>query len=299
MKANPEKDTPEEPRGKLVLITGLAGAGYSTALNALEDVGYLAVDNLPIALVDKLVSIEVETAGKKVAVSIDGRTSGFDSSRLDALVDDLRRRLEGQLKLVYLTASRDELFRRYNATRRHHPLNTSGEAEGLMAALELDGERMAPLERLADASIDTTASSPADFRQTLLASLDEAGRTHLPVLVQSFSYRLGIPANADMVIDMRFLENPHWAPGLAEQTGRDEAVQAFIRKDPAFAPYIDGLSDLLAQTLPRFTAEGRPQFSIATGCTGGRHRSVFAAITIAERLEQNGYPVRLMHRDSR
>lgn len=286
-----------EESGRLVLVTGQAGAGYSTALNVLEDRGYLAVDNLPLALVSQLLSIEVETAGKKVAVSIDARTSGFDLSSLESFVSDARKRLEGRVQMVFLTASQDELYRRFNATRRSHPLNRTAEVSGLKEALELDWQRMAPVERLADANIDTTGTSPAEFRQALLSCIGDLPRSQLPVKVESFSYRKGIPTDADMVLDMRFLENPHWAPGLAEQTGKDAAVQEFIRKDPAFDRFMDGLENLLTEALPRFAGEGRPRFSLATGCTGGRHRSVFAAISIAQRLEQHGYTVRLNHRD--
>ena len=289
--------TPDAQDGRLVLITGLAGAGYSTALNTLEDMGYLSVDNLPMALISQLVSIEVETAGKKLAVSIDGRTSGFDADRLQSLVIDIRKRLHGRVSMIFLTASRDELFRRYNATRRHHPLNTSGQAEGLMDALELDWQTMNPLVQVADATIDTTDTAPSDFRKALLTSLDEASSRPIPLIVQSFSYRKGVPANADMVLDMRFLENPHWAPGLAEKTGLDADVQDYIRNDPAFDSSMEHLRSYLGGILPRFSDEGRPRFSIATGCTGGRHRSVFAAVILKSMLEEMGYPVRLDHRD--
>ena len=287
----------EEQAGRLVLVTGLAGAGYSTALETLQDVGYLAVDNLPMAMIGQLVSSEVEAAGKRVAVSIDGRTSGFDASKLGSLVEDLRNRLGDRVRMVFLTASHDELFRRYNATRRHHPLTISGEAEGLNEALELDGERMSPLNPIADANIDTTDTAPSDFRRSLLAAVGAAAAAPLPVQVQSFSYRKGVPADADLVLDMRFLENPHWAPGLAGKTGLDKEVQAFIRKDPSFKDGIAHLGKFLALALPKFSAEGRPQFSIATGCTGGRHRSVFAALEIAAMLEKMGHPVQLRHRD--
>ena len=290
-------EEPETRAGRLVLVTGLAGAGYSTALETLQDVGYLAVDNLPMAMVSQLVSLEVEAAGKKVAVSIDGRTSGFDASKFGSLVEDLRNRLGDRLRMVYLTASHDELFRRYNATRRHHPLSISGEAKGLAGALELDGQRMSPLNPIADADIDTTDSAPSDFRRTLLAAVGEASAEPLPVQVRSFSYRKGVPADADLVLDMRFLENPHWAPGLAEKTGLDKEVQAFIRKDPSFKDGIAHLGKFLKLALPKFSAEGRPQFSIATGCTGGRHRSVFAALELAAMLEKMGHPVQLSHRD--
>ena len=295
-----EADAPGGPgdgQGRLVLIIGLAGAGYSTALNTLQDKGYLAVDNLPMALLSQLVSLEVEAAGKKVAVSVDGRTSGFDASALEGLMADLRDRLADRVGMVYLSASREELFRRFNTTRRHHPLSVDGTAEGLTEALELDWQRMEPLGPIADASIDTTATTPAEFRQALLAAVGEEAAQPIPALVESFSYRKGVPADADLVLDMRFLENPHWTPGLAEKTGLDGEVQAFIRRDPAFKDGMAHLKGFLELTLPRFSAEGRPQITIATGCTGGRHRSVFAALELAAMLEGMGHPVKLRHRD--
>ena len=292
-----DKDTQNADSGKLVLITGLAGAGYSTALNVLEDVGYLAVDNLPLALVSQLISIEVETSAKKVAVSIDGRTSGFDGEGLKTLLADARARLGGNMRLVFLTASKDTLYRRYNTTRRHHPLNHTGEAESLVGALELDEERMMPLESLADVKIDTSNASPGELRQALLTRLDEMVATPLPVTVESFSYRQGIPSSADMVFDMRFLANPHWQADLSELTGEDSQVQEYIKKDEAFMRFMDRVCDLLGEMLERFSAEGRPHFSVGLGCTGGKHRSVFAAITLAERLEKMGYSVALSHRD--
>ena len=290
------EESGKEP-GRLVLITGLAGAGCSTALDALQDVGYLTVDSLPMAMISQLVGLEVEAAGKRVAVSVDGRTSGFDASELGGLMEDFRGRLGDRVSMVYLTASKDELFRRFNATRRHHPLSVGGTAEGLAEALEKDWKQMAPLNPIADANIDTTGTAPSDFRQALLAAIGEAKGKPIPVQVQSFSYSKGVPANADLVLDMRFLENPHWTPGLAERTGLDEEVQAFIRKDPAFKDGLAHLKSYLVLILPRFTAEGRPQFSIATGCTGGRHRSVFAAEELAAMLGKMGHPVQVQHRD--
>ena len=282
---------------KLVLVTGFAGAGSSTALNILEDIGFLAVDNLPLALVSQLIGLEVETASRKVAVSIDGRTSGFDPKSLATLIADTRARLGDGVMLVFLTASRDELYRRYNATRRLHPLSHDGVDETLMEAIDRDSVKMAEVEALADVVIDTTGAAPKQFRQTLLHKLGEEVAAFLPVEITSFSYRHGLPDTADMVLDMRFLENPHWQPGLAAQTGEDDDVQAFILADPCFNSFIDRLIALLDEVLPRYALEGRPRFAIATGCTGGRHRSVFTALTITRRLEEKGYPVSLSHRE--
>jgi len=291
-----EADIPAD-ESRLVLISGLAGSGYSTALTILEDVGFLAVDNLPLALMDNLISIEVETAGKKVAVSIDGRTSGFDIDGLAGLLQDARRRLGGRVSLVYLTAEDGELYRRYNATRRPHPLSPKYPGFSLADAITRDREDMGRLEKIADILIDTTRSSPSDFRGILLDKLGIITQDILSVTVQSFSYRRGVPQDADMVLDMRFLKNPHWEEGLAELTGEDGAVAAFIEKDPDFAPYMDAAMAMLEKTLPRYHQEGRPRFILATGCTGGRHRSVFAARMLADMLKSRGYSTRLNHRE--
>jgi len=298
MKEDDEAETATPPdERQLVLISGQAGSGYSTALTILEDIGFLAVDNLPLALMDNLISLEVETAGKKVAVSIDGRTSGFDVTGLASLLEDARRRLGDRVKLVYLSAHEDELYRRYNATRRPHPLRFRYPASSLAEAILQDRKDMESLEKLADIFIDTSRSSPADFRKILLEKLGIMSQTALAVTIKSFSYRRGLPQDADMVLDMRFLKNPHWEPGLAALTGEDEPVQRFIRQDPAFELFLDEAVAMLEVTLPRYLEEGRPQFVLATGCTGGRHRSVCAAHALAERLGKKGYAVTLRHRE--
>ena len=288
------KPAPLHDELQLVIICGLAGSGYSTALNILEDIGFSAVDNLPLALFDKLISIEIETEGRKLAVSLDGRTSGFDADGLMQLIADTKRRLGDKVRLVFLSASDDAIYRRFNATRRHHPLDHQN---NLMAAIALDWTRMAPIETIADIAIDTSTSSPSNFRSALLSQLGIAPASAIPVHVQSFSYRGGVPRDADFVLDARFLDNPHWQEGLAALTGLDEKVQGFIATTDAFAPSMQAVKDMLEISLPRFAREGRPQFSIAVGCTGGRHRSVFCAVTIAEITRAMGHDVKISHRE--
>jgi UPF0042 nucleotide-binding protein len=290
-----KKDT-QQTEPQLVLISGLAGSGYSTALNVLADMGYFAVDNLPLALVDKLISLEVETEGRRLAVSLDGRTSGFDEESLADLMADIRRRLKDGVKLIFLSAQEDVLYQRFNATRRHHPLDRTGD---LKSAIREDWSRMGPIESLADISIDTSAASPTQLRSSLLLQLGLDEKSKLPVLIQSFSYRYGIPQDADMVLDMRFVENPHWQPGLAAQTGLDKDVQAFIGNSKVFTDAMKNFSSFLKIALPRFAEEGRPKFSIAVGCTGGRHRSVFAAVKLAEMIEAMGHETAVTHREIR
>lgn len=283
---------------KLVLIAGLAGSGYSTALNVLEDVGFSSIDNLPFAMINQIISLEVETGGRNLAVSVDGRTSGFDAHGLAALMDDIRHRLGDEVKLVFLTASEVELARRFNATRRHHPLgNHSGDTgEGLPEAIKKDSEMMQSIADIADIIIDTSGTSPTHFRSSLLSQLNLIEGQKLPIFVSSFSYRNGVPENADMVMDMRFLENPHWAPDLAPLTGKDAPVQDFIMKSPEFEKFITSLETMIKMMLPRFNEEGRPQFNIAFGCTGGRHRSVFAAEATAQFIRAMGHHVQVHHK---
>ena len=279
---------------QLVLISGMAGSGYSTALNILEDVGFSAVDNLPLSLLDQLISLEVEVAGRQLAVSLDGRTSGFDPSGLVDLTQDVRQRLGAHVKLIFLSAQTDVLYRRFNATRRHHPLDQTGD---LMAAIHQDSERMSPIESIADIAIDTSDASPSQFRDALLRQLGLLQQGKMPVLIQSFSYRHGIPQDADMTLDMRFIENPHWHHNLAVQTGLDKEVQDFIAKSKTFSQAMANLENLLKDALPRFDQEGRPKFTIATGCTGGRHRSVFTALSLEKIISKMGYEVSVTHRD--
>ena len=279
---------------QLVLISGLAGSGYSTALNVLEDIGFSAVDNLPLALLDKLISLEVEMAGRRLAVSLDGRTSGFNPDHLTLLLDDIRKRLGDQVKLIFLSAQEDMIYRRFNATRRHHPLDHDGD---LMAAIREDWSRMASIEAIADIAIDTSGASPTRFRAALLDQLGLSFSVAMPVLIQSFSYRHGIPQDADMVFDMRFVDNPHWQEGLAEQTGLDDDVRAFLSRQESFLDAMKHIQGLLKTALPRFKDEGRPKVSIAVGCTGGRHRSVFTAVRLAEIISTAGFETVVTHRE--
>lgn len=277
----------------LVLISGLAGSGYSTALHILADAGFSAVDNLPLALVDQLISLEIEMSGRRLAVSLDGRTSGFDSSQVTPLLEDIRKRLGDRVKLIFLSAQEDVIYRRFNATRRHHPLDHDGD---LRLAIRQDWARMSAIESLADSAIDTSNVTPAQFRVALLGQLGLESK-RMPILIQSFSYHHGIPHDADLVFDMRFLSNPHWQPELAAQTGLDKDVQDFLKNQEDFQRTFENIKDLLKTSLPRFKDEGRPQVTIAVGCTGGRHRSVFTAITLAAAIKKMGFETILSHRE--
>jgi UPF0042 nucleotide-binding protein len=279
---------------KLVLVTGVSGAGHSTALKILEDYGFAAVDNLPLALVDPLVALEVETSGRAIAIGLDARTSGFSPVAVKRLVQNLRRRLGTGFAMVFIGAGHADLMRRYNATRRQHPLQ--GDAD-LAAAIDADMMRMEAVEPLADVSIDSSGLAPAELRRTLLERLHFAAPQPMPISIVSFSYRHGLPDNADQVIDMRFARNPHWDDALRDLTGLDGKVAAFLDADDAAVAGLTHVKAALKIMLDRMQADGRPQLTLAFGCTGGKHRSVWAAAHMANWMRQRGHAVTLQHRE--
>ena len=279
---------------RLVLVTGVSGAGHSTALKILEDQGFTAVDNLPLALVDPLIALEVEIGGRQIVIGLDARTSGFSKTAFDTLTRNLRKRLGGQFRVVFVTAAHSDLMRRYNATRRQHPL---GAGLSLDAAISADMERMDDINAIADIHIDSTGIAPVDMRRLLLERLNLAPDTAMSVNVISFSYRYGLPETADQIFDMRFAKNPHWDDGLRAQTGLDKDVAAFIAADPVASDMLQHIKHILSETLGRIRHEGRPHITVGFGCTGGRHRSVWGARQIACWVAEKGYPVELTHRE--
>ena len=280
---------------RLILVTGASGAGLSTALKILEDSGIKAVDNLPLAMIDTLVAMEVEAGGRSLAIGLDARTTGFSVDAVERLVRNLQRKFPDQFTSVYLAASQDDLLRRFNATRRQHPL---AESSGSLAeAIVADLVRMDEIAPLADIRLDTTSTKPSDLRQSLLASLGMAEPFQISLRLMSFSYRRRIPDHSDMVIDMRFAENPHWDIALRAKDGRSEDVARFLNEDEKAIAVLGSFKAMLTEMLPRMSREGRPVLTIAFGCTGGQHRSVWAAETMAGWLRENGYNVKVAHRE--
>lgn len=279
---------------RLVLVTGVSGAGHSTALKILEDHGFAAIDNLPLALVDPLIAMEVETAGRRIAIGLDARTSGFSIPALDTLTRNLRKRLGVRFRIIFVNAAHCDLMRRYNATRRQHPL---GGELSLEAAVSSDMDRMDGIEGIADVHIDSTGMAPIDMRRLLLEQLGVAADTPMPVKVISFSYRFGLPESADQIFDMRFAKNPHWEDNLRKQTGLNQDVADFITLDPVAADVLQHIKHIISETLGRMRQEGRPHVTIGFGCTGGRHRSVWGAKQIADWIADQGHPVQVNHRE--
>ncbi len=281
------------PAGRrIVVVTGMSGAGTSTALKALEDLGYEAVDNLPLPLLLPLIDLS-ETAPRPIAVAIDVRTRDFTVPALARTIATLRAR-GIEARLLFLDSDDEVLLRRFTETRRRHPLAIDRPvADGLRSERAI----VAPLVEEADLVLDTSLISPHELRRLLSERFAPTGAPRLHVGIQSFSFRRGLPREADLVFDVRFLDNPHWDPVLRPLTGRDAPVQERIRRDPDFEPFLDGLRGLLAPLLPRYNREGKSYLTIAVGCTGGRHRSVFVAETLAAWAREAGYSVGLAHRD--
>ncbi|MDQ3075389.1 MAG: RNase adapter RapZ [Pseudomonadota bacterium] len=269
----------------------MSGAGKSTVLDALEDMGWDCVDNLPSALLDDFVHGERAARQKMpVAVGMDVRSRGFDPKALPALLASI----EGVTpEILYLDCAGTELIRRYDETRRRHPLAPDRPAEDGIAR-----ERGAtgPLRRIADIVLDTTDLTPADLRDMLRQRY--GGDVDQPVIsIASFGFARGISRTADLVFDMRFLANPHWVDELRPLTGEDQPVQSYVASDPAWGTMMDQVETLLTGLIPRYWGAGKSYLTIAFGCTGGRHRSVAAVVEMAKRLHQAGFSPIVRHRD--
>jgi len=277
---------------RLVLVTGPSGAGRSTAIGALEDLGYETIDNLPISLVPRL--LEGPPLARPVALGIDVRNREFSATALIELVDALTRDPRVALELLFLDCSAGELIRRYSQTRRRHPMAPEDSpAEGIARETDL----LAPVRVRADHLIDTTEMSPHDLKAELARWFSKKGSAGMAVSVQSFSYRRGLPRGVDMVFDCRFLRNPHWVPELRGLDGRDAAVADYVAADPRFAEFFHRLQEMVRFLLPAQIEEGKAHLSIGFGCTGGQHRSVAVAEKLGKLLAEAGWPVSKRHRE--
>lgn len=285
--------TPPEKR-QLLLVTGLAGAGKSTALDVLEDLGWETIDNFPVRMLKRLVTMPDEARGP-LAIGFDSRTRGFVPADIMALVNDLGQRGDLALTSLFLDCAGGELERRFNETRRRHPMADGRPVqEGIAAEREL----LEPLRRWAEVMIDTSAMTSNDLQGRIRELFAPAkAEAALTLTISSFGFARGMPPLADLVFDMRFLDNPHWVPGLKEQTGQDVPVGEHIEKDPAFAEAFTRIRDLLLLLLPRYGAQGKPYVHVAFGCTGGRHRSVFTAESMADALRAAGFSPTVRHRN--
>jgi UPF0042 nucleotide-binding protein len=286
----PESATAAATPAPLIVVTGLSGAGLSTALKILEDLGFETVDNLPLALLPGLAAAD---SARPLAVGIDIRSRGFVATELVAKLREIGAGRDGGVRLVYLVAAPEALLRRFAATRRRHPLAPDRPvADGIRRERELTR----PLRDAADLVIDTTDFAPTDLRRVLEGNFAPAAGSRMTIAIVSFSYRDGIPREADLVFDVRFLKNPHYDPLLGPLTGSDPRVVAFVASDPGYGAFCAALDALLLPLLPRYEAEGKAYLTIAVGCTGGQHRSVAVAERLHLVLQQAGYPASLSHR---
>lgn len=305
--ASPDPDcrtTPHQTgeRLRFILVTGMSGAGKSTALKALEDMGYEAVDNLPLSMLPALIGSRdggssdpaTERERKPLAIGVDIRTRDFGVDQLVRTLDSLVGHPDVDARLIFLDCEEDVLRRRYTETRRRHPMAAD---RPVTDGIRLERRVVLPLRDRADLVIDTSDLALNDLRQLLRGHFALDIENSFAVSVMSFSYRHGVPREADLVFDVRFLVNPHYDPDLRPLTGLDPAVQEHVAADPDFERFFASLTALLAPLLPRFRQEGKTYLTIAIGCTGGQHRSVYVADRLTSWLTEHGEQASVAHRE--
>ena len=276
----------------VLLITGPAGSGRTTAINALEDAGFEAIDNIPLSLAPRL--FECPKLDKPLALGIDTRNRDFSIDGLLDAISAIQSTKCIKLDLLYLDCSVDVLLRRFSETRRRHHLAPSGSAlEGIHRDLDL----MQPVRSRSDFLIDTTELSPNELRAEITQRFSGKRGEEMAIVVQSFSYKRGAPRGLDIMFDCRFLRNPHWDKDLRIKTGLNEEVQAYVAEDEKFAPFCSKILGLADLVVPAHKAEGRSHLSIGFGCTGGKHRSVTMAENVCRELHLRGWHVTIRHRE--
>lgn len=292
------EQTPASPteRTRVLLVTGMSGAGKSTTLKALEDLGYETVDNMPLRLLKRLLKLKDREPGdeRPLAVGIDTRTRAFDADDVIRQVRDVNADGSIEARVLFLDCAGGELTRRFSETRRRHPMALDRPASDGIAR---EREVLAPLRRWADIVIDTTDNSVHDTRRAVSEKFARAGDGNLTLTLVSFGFARGVPRDADMIFDMRFLANPHWKTNLRPLTGQHAEVGRYVAADPNFAPAFDKIAELLIMLLPAYASEGKSYLTVAFGCTGGKHRSVYVTETMVERLREAGFKPTIHHRD--
>ncbi|MGJ8611634.1 MAG: RNase adapter RapZ [Octadecabacter sp.] len=283
-------DTPPKPQ-KLVVVSGPSGAGRSTAINVLEDLGFEAIDNVPLTLIPRLTDGPLP---RPLAIGIDVRNRDFTTSRVSDLMAQMHKRPDIEAQLLFLEADEDTLVRRYSETRRRHPLAPD---EPAVQGIRREADILRPLRQQAEFLLETSDLSPHDLKARLTDWFGEGGSHLFGISVQSFSYKRGTPKGMDMMFDCRFLNNPYWDPTLRSSTGMDLAVGTYIEQDPRLAGFVSKVAELLLSLLPAFREEGKSHLGIGFGCTGGQHRSVYVTEQIALTLANAGWQVSKRHRE--
>ncbi|MCE8510739.1 RNase adapter RapZ [Ruegeria pomeroyi] len=277
---------------QVVFVTGPSGAGRSTAINVLEDLGFEAIDNLPMGLLMRL--LDGPALRRPLALGLDARNRDFSTEGFL----DLSKRLSGldgfQVTTLYLDCSADVLLRRFSETRRRHPMSPGSSP---LAGVERELELLRPIREAADTLIDTTALNVHQLRREVERWFAPSDGSMLAISVESFSFKRGLPRGLDMVFDCRFLANPYWQPTLRASNGRDPAVASFVHADPQYLPFFERVTELLRSLLPAFRHEGKTHLSVGFGCTGGQHRSVALAEAVAKALADAGEQVSIRHRE--
>jgi UPF0042 nucleotide-binding protein len=278
--------------GRIVLVTGMSGAGRSSTLHVFEDIGFEAVDNLPFSLLTSLAN--GAASGQALAIGVDIRTRDFADDAFERGLMRLREHGEFSVSTIFLDCDEDVLIKRYTETRRRHPL---ADDRPLADGIKLERRMLEPARDRAEILIDTSRLTPWMLKRQLMERFAQKDVSVLSIFVTSFSYRQGVPREADLVFDVRFLRNPHYDSKLRPLTGRDLRVANYIAEDPDFTRYMESLKAMLDLLLPRFEAEGKSYLTIAIGCTGGKHRSVYVSELLGKWIEQMGKRIQLHHRD--
>ena len=282
----------EKKKIRLILVSGPAGAGRTTAIRSLEDLGFEAIDNLPLDLVKSV--LKPKKASEKIAIGLDTRGRDFSVEGLLGLLKSLKSLEHVDFELFYLSCTMEVLLRRYSETRRRHPLaDGKSPHEGIEQELIL----LEPIRHKADILIETSELTPHDLKASIQKLFLKPGVNLLSISLKSFSYKRGLPRGTDMTLDCRFLKNPHLQDELRDKTGVDPSVSKFVASDPKFSEFIEHVTKLLLFLLPSFKEEGKSSVEIGFGCTGGIHRSVAVTETVAKKLADSGWNVSIKHRE--
>ncbi|MFA5940554.1 MAG: RNase adapter RapZ [Sinimarinibacterium sp.] len=282
---------------KLVIVSGLSGAGKTVALKQYEDLGYYCIDNLPLQLVGPISQRALRAAESrydKLAIGVDARESPKEIARFPRYVERLRAR-GIETRILYLRAEESVLLQRYSETRRRHPLATG--TVSLAEAIRLEQDLLAPIASVADATIDTTSKNLHELREEIQGQIPGGGSGTLTVQLESFGFRNGLPDDADFVFDVRCLPNPHWEPTLRRLTGRDPACRAWLERYPNVERMVRDLNGFLTHWLPEYRRQDRAYLTVAVGCTGGQHRSVYVVERLAEMLRERYESLSVRHRE--